>query len=247
MADQVEVRSPRRGLTRRHVGGLLLGGLGGIAVAACGSTPPRRLLAERRPDRVIALPQPDLAGDLTLTAALAGRHSVREFEELAPTESQVGQLLWAAQGTTRSWGGRTAPSAGALYPLDVYAVTSGTLWHYLPEGHRAEQWDAPATLADELREAALGQTAVSAAPLLLVITGTTRRTSGKYGARASRYVTLEAGHCAENVLLEAVALGLGAVSIGSFSDEAVRRRLGLPDEVTPYYLMPVGTARTGGE
>lgn len=158
---------------------------------------------------------------------------------------QVSQLLWAAQGVTRSWGGRTAPSAGALYPLDVYAVTRGTLWHYLPDGHRAEQWNAPPTLSAELREAALGQAAVSAAPLLVVVTGTIRRSSGKYGGRASRYVAMEAGHCAENVLLQAVALGLGAVPIGAFSDEAVRRRLGLPDEVTPYYLIPVGTGQAG--
>lgn len=228
-------------LTRRHVGGLLLGSL---AVAACASTPPRRQLAQRRPDRVIALPQPEPVS-LSLSDALARRRSVREFEQVVPTEPQIGALLWAAQGTTRNGGGRTAPSAGALYPLDVYAVTPGTLWHYLPDGHRAEQWDAPATLTAELADAALGQSAVSHAPLLLVVTGTTRRSSGKYGARASRYVTLEAGHCAENVLLEAVALGLGAVPIGSFSDEAVRRRLGLLDEVTPYYLMPVGTERAG--
>lgn len=244
MADHHDdVRFPRWGITRRHVGGLLLGG---VAVAACTSTPPRRQLAQRRPDRVIPLPQPQPTRSLSLTDALARRHSVREFEPVAPTVPQISQLLWAAQGITRSWGGRTAPSAGALYPLDVYAVTRRTLWHYLPEGHRAEQWDAPVTLAAELRGAALGQAAVSAAPLLIVIAGTTRRSSGKYGARASRYVMLEAGHCAQNVLLEAMALGLGAVPIGAFSDEEVRRRLGLLDEVTPYYLMPVGTARDSG-
>jgi SagB-type dehydrogenase family enzyme len=225
------------------VGGLLVGGL---AVAGCASTPPRRELAQRRPDRVIALPPPQPGKSLSLSDALATRHSVREFGRAAPTVPHLSALLWAAQGITRSWGGRTAPSAGALYPLDVYAVTRGTLWHYLPEGHRAEQWDAPVTLATELRAAALGQAAVSA-PLLLVITGTSQRSSGKYGARASRYVTLEAGHCAQNVLLQAVQLGLGAVPIGAFSDEAVRRRLGLPAEVTPYYLVPVGTAAAGGE
>ncbi|HEU5037756.1 MAG TPA: SagB/ThcOx family dehydrogenase [Nocardioides sp.] len=242
MADHADVRSPLPGLTRRHLGGLLVGGL---AVAACGSTPPRRQLAQLRPDRVIALPQPATTAGILLTDALARRHSVREFEPAVPTAPQIGQLLWAAQGQTRGGAGRTAPSAGALYPLDVYAVTPGELWHYLPEGHRAEQWDAPDTLAAELGDAALGQAAVSAAPLLLVITGATRRSSGKYGDRAARFVTLEAGHCAQNVLLQAVALGLGAVPIGSFSDEAVRRRLGLLDELTPYYLMPVGTERVG--
>lgn len=223
-------------------GGLLLSGL---ALAACTSTPPRRQLAQWAPDRVIALPRPDPTTSISLHDALARRHSVREFEPVVPTMQQIGELLWAGQGTTRSWGGRTAPSAGALYPLEVYAVTRGTLWHYLPEGHRAEQWDAPVTLAAELGDAALGQPAIAAAPLLLVVTGAIGRTRGKYGARAPQYVALEAGHCAQNMLLEAVSLGLGAVPIGALSDEAVRRRLGLADELTPYYVMPVGTERAG--
>lgn len=79
-----------------------------------------------------------------------------------------------------------------------------------------------------------------------MVTGTTRRSRGKYRARAARYVTLEATHCAQNLLLQAVAMGLGAVPVGAFSDEAVRARLGLPDEVTPYYLMPVGSADVDG-
>jgi SagB-type dehydrogenase family enzyme len=222
--------------------------LSGVAVAACTSTKPTPSagrLTQQPPDRVISLPPPEPLPSLPLAEALASRRSVREFTDAVLTTLQISQLLWAAQGVTRSWGGRTSPSAGALYPLDVYAVTRGTLWHYLPDGHRAEQWDVPDTLADELQDAAGGQEAVAAAPLLLVITGTTRRASGKYGARAARYVTLEAGHCAQNVLLQAVAMGLGAVPIGAFSDDAVRDRLGLPDEVTPYYLLPVGTPSAG--
>lgn len=244
MADGLDVRSPRLRLTRRHVSGLLLGGL---AVAGCARMPSERHLSQRPPDRVVALPQPQPIGSLSLTDALARRQSVREFEQVTPTVPQISLLLWAAQGITRSSGGRTAPSAGALYPIEVYAVTRGTLWHYLPDGHRAEQWDAPVTLAAELGDAAVGQDAVSTAPLLLVITGVIDRTYAKYRGRAAQYVTLEAGHCAQNVLLAAVALGLGAVPIGAFSDEAVRRRLGLTDELTPYYLLPVGTARADSE
>ncbi|WP_296604804.1 SagB/ThcOx family dehydrogenase [Nocardioides sp.] len=244
MADRLDVRSPRLRLTRRHVSALLLGGL---AAAGCATMPSKRHLSQRPPDRVVSLPQPQPLGVLSLTEALARRQSVREFELTTPTTPQIGQLLWAAQGITRSSGGRTAPSAGALYPLEVYAVTRGTLWHYLPDGHRAEQWDAPATLAAELGDAAVGQDAVSSAPLLVVITGVVDRTYAKYRGRAAQFVTLEAGHCAQNVLLAAVALGLGAVPVGALSDEAVRRRLGLTDALTPYYLVPVGTPRAAGE
>jgi len=243
MAERHDGRSRPAWLTRRRVAGGLL--LGGVAVVASSSTPPSRVLAQAARDRVVVLPPPDPALTLTLAEALATRHSVREFEDRTPSVEQVGQLLWAAQGVTHGSGGRTAPSAGALYPLDVYAVTRGTLWHHLPDGHRAEQWDAPATLAAELGDAAFVQVAVSSAPLIVVITGTTRRTSGKYGFRAPRYVTLEAGHCAQNVLLQAVALGLGAVPVGGFADDAVRHRLGLRVEQTPYYLVSVGTPRAG--
>jgi len=243
MPDYVDasVRGARLGVTRRQLGMLI----GGAALAACATTPPPRQLALRRPDGVIALPSPGPSTTLPLSVALAQRQSVREFTGATISVAQISELFWAAQGVTRSSGGRTSPSAGALYPLDVYAVTRGTLWHYLPDGHRAEQWVAPGTLAAELREAALGQAAVGTAPLLVVVTGTTRRSSGKYGARAARYVTLEAGHCAQNVLLQATALGLGAVPIGAFSDDAVRHRLGLPDERTPYYLIPIGSPKGG--
>lgn len=134
MADRLDVRSPRLRLTRLHVSALLLGGL---AAAGCATMPPKRHLSQRPPDRVVSQPQPQPLGVLSLTEALARRQSVREFEQMTPTTPQISQLLWAAQGITRSSGGRTAPSAGALYPLEVYAVTRGTLWHYLPDGHRS--------------------------------------------------------------------------------------------------------------
>lgn len=241
MSDDRPVTRPSRGgLTRRQLGLIVTGG----ALAACTSQRPARQLAGRPPTRVIALPGPDTVGGPPLSGALARRHSVRRFAGTPVGTKAIGQLLWAAQGVTRSWGGRTAPSAGALYPLDIYAVTANRLWHYLPDGHRAEQWDVAADLAAELRQAAMGQSAVDGSPLLFVVCGTIWRTRGKYGDRATRYVALEAGHCAENVLLQATALGLAAVPIGAFSDESVRRSLGLSSALTPYYLIPVGVERT---
>lgn len=128
---------------------------------------------------------------------------------------------------------------GALYPLEVYAATPDGLIHYVPEGHRART-AATADLRAQLSEAAGGQAAVADAAVVLVITAVPARTEARYGERADRYVRLEAGHVAQNVLLEAVALGLGGVPIGAFSDEDVGRVLALPSGEVPLYLLPVG-------
>jgi SagB-type dehydrogenase family enzyme len=228
-------------LTRRGFGLLVSGGL--VAAVAAGDGVLglwRGPLRGRPPDRVEALPPPDLAGTVPLEQALAQRHSVRAFSPVRPTQAELGQLLWAAQGVTRPNGHRTAPSAGALYPLDLYVVAGRELWHYLPAGHRVEQWDVPRDLRGLLRRAALGQAAVSAAPVVVVVTGATARTARRYGDRVSRFVTLEAGHCAQSLLLQATALGLGGVCVGAVTAEAVRRTLGLSRDRTPYYVVPLG-------
>lgn len=186
-----------------------------------------------------ALPSPRLTGGLELDAALAARRSVRSFTPRPLTPAEIGQLLWSAQGVTDAAGHRTAPSAGATYPLELDVVTADGLARYLPDGHALVRRGS-ADLRPALRQAALDQEAVGAAPLVIVIVGVEDRTAARYGERAARYVALEAGHAAQNVLLEAVSLGLGAVPIGSFDDGAVRRVLGLADGEAPLYLVPVG-------
>jgi SagB-type dehydrogenase family enzyme len=185
------------------------------------------------------LPPPTTDGEVSLEAALAQRRSVRTYTDQPLSDAEIGQLLWAAQGVTDASGKRTTPSAGASYPLEVYVATASGVYHYLPDGHRWQRTSADdprPTLAD----AALGQPTVEDAPAVLVVTGVVDRTAAKYGARARRYVQLEAGHAAQNVLLQATALGLGAVPIGAFDDADVRRVLGLPTDHTPLYLVPVG-------
>lgn len=188
----------------------------------------------------IDLPPPRTEGSMSLEEALARRRSVRAYYRNRPLNLQdIGQLFWAAQGVTRNWGGRTAPSAGALYPLEMYAATANRVYHYLPAGHRAET-----TMQEDIREtlwtAGLHQQALALAPVIFVITTIYERTARKYGDRAERYVKLEAGHAAENLLLQAVALDLGAVVIGAFHDEQVAAALRLPDKEEPLYLIPVG-------
>ena len=190
--------------------------------------------------QVMALPAPRLKGTLSLEEALAGRRSVREFADMPLTPAELGQLLWAAQGLTDPAGLRTAPSAGALYPLQVYAVTREAAYRYEPQGHRLSLHLA-GDARPRLYAAALRQAPVLKAPAVIVIAAVYARTAAKYGEeRSPRYVHLEAGHAAQNVLLQAVALNLGAVPIGAFEDDKVKQALGLPPDQQPVYLIPVG-------
>ena len=193
---------------------------------------------------ILDLPQPRTRSDVSLEETLARRRSVRQYTDEHLTMDEMSQLLWAAQGITRDWGGRTAPSAGALYPLEVYVSTPEGLYHYLLDDHRAEVLSRQ-DLRQALARAGLDQSAIHDAPAVFVIAAVYARTAGKYGNRAERYVKLEAGHVGQNILLQAVALGLGGVPIGAFHDAQVQRVLGLPADHEPLYLMPVGHPTQG--
>ena len=213
-------------------------------VAGCTSTP---FLSETVEDawafdRVEDLPDAGPLNDVTLAEALTQRRSARDFTTDPLTVEQAAALLWAAQGMTAPWGGRTAPSAGALYALDVYLVTADGIRHYLPDGHRAQVRDSVTALAAVAD--AVGQDSAASAPTLLVITGTPDRLKPKYLLRAERYTYMEAGHAAQNVLLAATALGLGGVPIGSFDQADAAGALGLPDGAEPIYVIPIGVPAT---
>lgn len=188
----------------------------------------------------VTLPAPVTRGKMSVEEAISKRRSIRQFADRDLTLAQIGQLLWAAQGITEKTRGlRAAPSAGATYPLELYLVKADGVFHYLPQGHRLER-TLQGDLRTDLARAALGQRSVRAAPVCLVFTAVYPRTRARYGTRAERYVHLEVGHAAENVHLQAVALGLGSVPIGAFDDAAVARVLHLPSEHSPLYLVPVG-------
>lgn len=188
----------------------------------------------------LSLPEPRVTGTLSVEEALAKRRSIRSFGEQPLTMAELGQLLWAAQGLTAASGARTAPSAGALYPLEVYAVTPDGVYRYRPQGHQLVP-HVGGDMRSALSAAASNQSSVARAPAVIVIAAVYARTAQKYGeARTPRYVALEAGHAAQNVLLQAVALGLGAVPVGAFDDARVQGVLDLPADQEPLYLIPVG-------
>jgi SagB-type dehydrogenase family enzyme len=187
----------------------------------------------------MTLPAPRQTGETSLEEAIASRRSVREFTDEPLAWQDISQLLWAAQGITDPRGLRAAPSAGALYPLELYVVLKDGAYHYLPERHTV-QLLAESDLRGDLWDAGLRQDALRQAPAIFVIAAVYQRTEAKYGERAERYVELEAGHAAQNLLLQAVALELGAVSIGAFYDDLVKAALSLPGDCQPLYLIPVG-------
>jgi SagB-type dehydrogenase family enzyme len=195
----------------------------------------------------IPLPSPDLKGTVPLEQALAGRKSIRSFDGRQLELKDLSQLLWAAQGRTQGnaqgSARRTAPSAGATYPLEVYACVKSVrglkpgLYRYLSEAHALE----PVREGDFSRplcEAAWNQRSVESAPLNVVIAAVFSRTEKRYKERAERYVFMEAGHAGQNLYLEATALGLGTVAIGAFDDERMQSVLGIPEKVL--YLYPAG-------
>lgn len=191
----------------------------------------------------IPLPAPVRAGQMSLEEALHRRRSVREFSTSPLTEQQIGQLLWAAQGITGPEGLRTAPSAGALYGLEIYVATATGFYRYAPEAHQLER-QSEEDLRPALCRAAFDQESVLGAAAVFVIAAVYARIAGKYGeARSVRYVHLEAGHTAQNLLLQAVALGLGSVPMGAFRDAQVHKVLALPAEQSPLYLIPVGATK----
>lgn len=230
----------RRGMARLSAG-LGLGLATGVSSAVLTGCAARTAsgAGTRAAARVTALPPPRLEGSTSLEQALVRRASVRSFSAEPLTREQLAQLLWAAQGITHGPGYRTAPSAGALYPLEVYAATREVSLRYVPQGHRAEEWE-PGQDWQALVDATPSQEAVSQAAVVFVIAGVVRRTAVKYGGRSRAYVDLEAGHCAQNLLLQAVSAGLGAVTIGAYNEDRLAAYFAMPAGETPLYMIPAG-------
>lgn len=200
------------------------------------------LVAEALAD--LALPPPAKDSDVSLEEALSKRRSTRSFVDEPLTLKQLSQLLWAAQGITHGRDFRTAPSAGALYPLEVYALVgnveglSSGLYKYDIGKHNligVKEGDQRGSFS----EAVYQPTIIKQASVTLIISAVYERTTVKYGERGIRYVHMEVGHAGQNVMLQATALGLGCVGIGAFDDDFVKDFLGTKEEA-PLYIIPIG-------
>ncbi len=183
---------------------------------------------------------PQTTGTISIEQVLAQRRSIRSFTDQALSQSEIGQLLWAAQGITSPQRGfRAAPSAGALYPLELYVVTPDGVYHYQPQGHQM-QLHLSGDRRVELSQACVGQGVVRQAAADFVFTAVFSRTRAKYGPRADQYVHNEVGAAGENLCLQAVGLKLGSVMIGAFSDSQISQVLKLPADHAPLLVIPVG-------
>ncbi len=193
----------------------------------------------------IKLPNPELTGEQSVEMLLQQRRSVRSYKKSALNLAEVGQLLWSAQGVSDAQGLRTAPSAGALYPLKLFVVVgdvnelSAGIYQYNPEEHSLLK-TANGDLRKVLQKAALNQSCIGDAAMIFVFTAIYQRTTWKYGERGLRYVHMEVGHAGQNLFLQAEALHLGTVVVGAFDDDEVREVLNLDSDIQPLSLMPVG-------
>jgi SagB-type dehydrogenase family enzyme len=196
------------------------------------------------------LPSPILTGNLSVESAIKNRRSVRQYSNQSVSLANVSQILWAAQGITDSQNSlRAAPSAGQVYPLEIYVIAGSNgvsglqegVYHYIPSNNTLELL-ITGDLRGDLSGIANGQPWVKQAPLDILITGNYRKMINKYTDKqlSTRFVDLEAGHVGENIYLQAEALGLDTVSLGSFNENQLEQRFQLPSNETPIYIFPVG-------
>jgi SagB-type dehydrogenase family enzyme len=198
--------------------------------------------------QVIKLPPPSHTGKMSVEEALKRRRTVRHFASRPLDLKQVSQLLWGTGGTSDPRGYRTAPSAGATYPLELYllvgergvAELAPGLYRYNPQGHALEATAARGDLRAPVARACLHQTWMSEAPIMVVIAAEYRRCMARYGDRGIRYTHMEVGHAGQNLFLQAEALGLAAGIVGAFEDRALSQILKLPKNHEPLIVMPVG-------
>jgi len=238
-------------LGRREILGRLVHCL--VAFSFTSLFPTRKARAENLRHNIhrgapMKLPQPRTQGRISLEGTIKKRRTVRSFTSEPLTLEQISQLFWAAQGITGNRGfKRAAPSAGALYPMDLYAVvgTGGVegltagIYHYDPRDHGLSL-AIGGDLRTAVAKAALSQMWVASPPLDLVITAEYNRIAVKYGSRGVRYAMIEAGHIGQNIFLQAEALGLGAGIVGAFDDEDLIRVMKIPRDHEPLLIMPVG-------
>ena len=202
---------------------------------------------------VYILPQYITEGNMSVEKALVNRRSRRNFQDKAVSLNQLSQILWAAYGITLPvpdvpslrGGLRTTPSAGALYPLEIYVIIGKVegiepgIFRYISEEHKLIRI-ADGDVRIELSDAALGQQMIRQAPISIFYSAVFSRMTARYGERGIRYTYIELGHSAQNIYLQVESLGLGTVAIGAFDDSRVRQILNLSAYEEPLYIMPVG-------
>ena len=189
----------------------------------------------------IKLPKPLLEGNKSLEECIAERESVRTYQDKVVEIEKISQILWAAQG--KKGQKRTVPSAGATYPLEIYAVLKDKgYFHYNFKNHVLELVTEE-NICNDIAKESWNQRFIEEAYLNILICADYSRTTQRYGERGIRYVYMEVGHCAQNIHLEVIALGLVSVPIGAFQDQNIKKVMRLPPNIDPLYIVPIGYPR----
>ncbi|WP_445475449.1 SagB/ThcOx family dehydrogenase [Methanococcoides methylutens] len=198
---------------------------------------------DRSPE--VELQEPVLDGSISIEQTLAERRSIRSYSSRSLSLFDVSQLLWAAQGVTMDNFFRTAPSAGALYPLEVYLVAGNVdeldagVYRYVPSRHSIIR-TLDGDKRDELCRVSLSQPQIRDAAAVIVIAANYSRTTVKYGTRGVRYAHIEVGCAAENIYLQGASIGIGTCAVGAFDDEGLASILDLPANEEPLLILPIG-------
>ncbi len=198
---------------------------------------------------IIKLPNFNITSNLSLTEILKRRKSVRSYLSKPLELEKLSFLLWASTGIQRNEYGyefRTAPSAGALYPIETYLIINNVLdleqgiYHYNIEKHCLE-FLKKGNFKREISLAALHQYFLSEAPVVFVWSAIFKRSKWKYKERAYRYIFIDVGHIAQNLALAAVSIELSTCQVGAFFDDEVNSIIGLDgNEESVIYLSTVG-------
>jgi len=194
----------------------------------------------------LRLPRLRFKGKFSFEEVVKKRRSIRDFSSQPLSLEQVSQILWVAQGITGEDGfGRACPSAGALYPIEIYVEVSKVkgveegIYHYGVFDHSLELVTR-GDYSQELAEACLSQLFIAEAPVAFIIGVEYSRVTWKYGERGMRYTDIEVGHCGQNICLQATALELAAVPVGAFWDRQVQEVVYMSKNIDPIYVIPVG-------
>ncbi len=191
----------------------------------------------------IRLPEPKFKG-IPLEEAIRKRRTIRSFLRKPISLDHLSQLLWAGYGSTEGFR-RTVPSAGALYPMDLYVAIGEVegvekgVYHYIPAEHSLTLIHKE-DVREDIAKASLYQMWMADAAVSFVITAEYRRITVKYGERGIRYAIMEAGNISQNIFLQAESLGLGAGIVGAFHDDKIMQIMRLPKNHHPLLIMPVG-------
>ncbi|MFZ5994051.1 MAG: SagB/ThcOx family dehydrogenase [Thermodesulfobacteriota bacterium] len=202
-------------------------------------------LAQNHTD--VPLPRPSFTGKKSMEEVIKARRTIRHFKARALNLEQLSQILWAAYGLTANDPYKSVPSAGALYPLDIWVAVGKNgvegleagAYHYIPKAHRLTRVKA-GEVRDDISRASLYQGWMAEAPIIFIITGEYERCTRKYGEKGIPYTYIEAGHAGQNIFLQAGALGLGAGIVGAFNNDVIRQVLGISRNYDPILIMPVG-------